>query len=174
MSSERPLNVLFLCTHNSARSIIAECVMNRLGQERFKGYSAGSQPTGSVHPFALDLLSNLNYDTSNLRSKSWEEFAGPDAPKLDFVFTVCDSAANEVCPVWPGQPMSAHWGLPDPSAVEGIEAERRFAFGDTLRMLYQRIGIFTNLPLASLDKLSLQKRLVEIGRMKSDAEPQRA
>ena len=174
MSSERPLNVLFLCTHNSARSIIAECVMNRLGQGRFKGYSAGSQPSGKVHPFALDLLSKLSYDTSNLRSKSWEEFSGPDAPKLDFVFTVCDNAANEVCPVWPGQPMSAHWGLPDPSIVKGTEAERHFAFADTLRMLFQRIGIFTNLPLASLDKLSLQKRLVEIGRMKSDAEPEKA
>ena len=174
MSSERPLNVLFLCTHNSARSIIAECVMDRLGQDRFKGYSAGSQPSGKIHLFALDLLGKLNYDTSNLRSKSWEEFSAPDAPNLDFVFTVCDNAANEVCPVWPGQPMSAHWGLPDPSAVDGTEAERRFAFADTLRMLYQRIGIFTNLPLASLDKLSLQTRLVEIGRMKSDAEPEKA
>ena len=174
MISERPFNVLFLCTHNSARSIIAECVMKRLGQGRFEAHSAGSQPSGKVHPFALDLLSKLNYDTSNLRSKSWEEFATLGAPKLDFVFTVCDNAANEVCPVWPGQPMSAHWGLPDPSAVEGTEAERRLAFADTLRMLYQRIGIFTNLPLASLDKLSLQKRLVEIGRMKSDAEPEKA
>lgn len=173
MSSERPFNVLFLCTHNSARSIIAECVMNRLGQGRFKGYSAGSFPSGKVHPFALDMLAKLNYDTSKLRSKSWEEFAAPDAPRLDFVFTVCDNAANEVCPVWPGQPMSAHWGLPDPSAVEGNDSERHFAFADAHRMLYQRIGIFTNLPLASLDQLSLQRRLDEIGRVKSD-QPEKA
>jgi arsenate reductase (thioredoxin) len=167
MTSDRPLNVLFLCTHNSARSIIAECVMSRLGGTRFKAYSAGSQPSGWVHPFALELLRQLNYDTSKLRSKSWEEFAGPGAAQLDFVFTVCDNAANEVCPVWPGQPMSAHWGLPDPSEVEGTESERRFAFADTHRMLYQRIGIFTNLPLSSLDKLSLQRRLDDIGRTKA-------
>lgn len=160
----KPLNALFLCTHNSARSIIAEAVLNRLGSGRFKAYSAGSQPSGKVHPFALDLLRQLNYDTSSLRSKSWEEFTAPDAPDLDFVFTVCDNAANEVCPVWPGQPISAHWGLPDPSAAEGNDSERHFAFADTHRMLYQRISIFTNLPLASLDKLSLQKRLEDIGR----------
>ncbi len=167
MTAERPLNVLFLCTHNSARSLIAECVMARLGGTRFKGYSAGSQPSGRVHPYALELLQRLNYDTSKLRSKSWEEFTGPGTPELDFVFTVCDNAANEVCPVWPGQPMSAHWGLPDPAAVEGSESERRFAFADTHRMLYQRISIFTNLPLDSLDKLSLQRRLDEIGRVKA-------
>ncbi|MFN3625836.1 MAG: arsenate reductase ArsC [Hyphomicrobium sp.] len=167
--SDRPLNVLFLCTHNSARSIIAECVMNRLGQGRFKGYSAGSQPSGRVHPYALDLLRQLNYDTSNLRSKPWDEFAVPGAPELDFVFTVCDNAANEVCPIWPGQPMSAHWGLPDPSAVDGTESEQRYAFADTHRMLYQRISIFTSLPLASLDKLSLQRRLDDIGRTKASA-----
>src|SRR6478752_6388512 len=166
MTGERPLNVLFLCTHNSARSIIAECVIARLGDDRFRGFSAGSQPSGRVHPYALDLLRQLNYDTSKLRSKSWEEFAAAGAPDLDFVFTVCDSAANEVCPVWPGQPMSAHWGLPDPSAAEGTESERRLAFADTHRMLYQRIGIFTNLPLSSLDKLSLQRRLDDIGRSK--------
>jgi arsenate reductase (thioredoxin) len=164
--SEKPFNVLFLCTHNSARSVIAECVMNRLGGGKFKAYSAGSQPSGKVHPHALELLKRLNYDTAGLRSKSWEEFARPGAPQLNFVFTVCDDAANEVCPVWPGQPMSAHWGLPDPSRVEGTEAERAFAFADTHRMLYQRIGIFTNLPLKSLDKLSLQKRLDDIGRVK--------
>jgi arsenate reductase len=162
--TDRPHNVLFLCTHNSARSVIAECVMKRLGAGRFKAYSAGSQPSGRIHPYALDLLKRLNYDTSGIRSKSWEEFARPDAPKLDFVFTVCDDAANEVCPVWPGQPMSAHWGLPDPSRAEGTEGERRYAFADTHRMLYQRIGIFTNLPLKSLDQLSLQTRLDEIGR----------
>lgn len=163
----KPLNVLFLCTHNSARSIIAECVMNRLGNGKFKGYSAGSQPSGRVHPYALDLLRQLNYDTSSLRSKAWDEFAAPGAPQLDFVFTVCDNAANEVCPIWPGQPMSAHWGLPDPSAVEGAESEKRFAFADTHRMLFQRISIFTALPLASLDKLSLQKRLDDIGQTRA-------
>jgi arsenate reductase len=174
MIAERPLNVLFLCTHNSARSIIAECVINRLGGMRFRGFSAGSQPSGKVHPYAVDLLRHLNYDTSKLRSKSWEEFAAPGTPELDFVFTVCDNAANEVCPVWPGQPMSAHWGLPDHSAVGGSESERRFAFADTHRMLYQRIGIFTNLPLASLDKLSLQKHLDDIGRAKAPSpEPTR-
>lgn len=162
--TDKPLNVLFLCTHNSARSIIAEAILNRLGAGRFKAYSAGSQPSGKVHPFALDLLRQLNYDTSSLRSKTWEEFTAPDAPDLDFVFTVCDNAANEVCPVWPGQPISAHWGLPDPSGAEGNDSERHFAFADTHRMLYQRISIFTNLPLASLDKLSLQKRLDDIGR----------
>ena len=173
MTNQSLLNVLFLCTHNSARSIIAECVLNRLGMGRFKGYSAGSQPSGTVHPYALDLLRQLNYDVAGLRSKSWEEFSGPDAPQLDFVFTVCDNAANEVCPVWPGQPMTAHWGLPDPAAATGTESERRFAFADAHRMLYQRIGIFTNLPLASLDKLSLQRRLDEIGRSKASA-PEKA
>jgi protein-tyrosine-phosphatase len=169
VTDAQPLNVLFLCTHNSARSIIAEAVMNRLGMGKFKGYSAGSQPSGRVHPFAMDLLQKLNYDTSALRSKNWEEFAAPGAPQLDFVFTVCDNAANEVCPYWPGQPMSAHWGLPDPSAYEGSDTERRVAFADTHRMLYQRISIFTNLPLASLDKLSLQRQLDDIGRSKAPA-----
>lgn len=172
--ADKPLNVLFLCTHNSARSIIAECVIDRLGGSKFKGYSAGSQPSGRVHPYALELLQRLNYGTSTLRSKSWEEFAVPGAPELDFVFTVCDDAANEVCPVWPGQPMSAHWGVADPSAVEGNESEKRFAFADTHRMLYQRIGIFVNLPLQSLDKLSLQRRLDDIGRSKAtEPEPTR-
>jgi arsenate reductase len=165
---DRPYNVLFLCTHNSARSIIAECVMNRLGAGRFKAYSAGSQPSGRVHPYAMELLQRLNYDTSGLRSKSWEEFTVPDAPELDFVFTVCDDAANEVCPVWSGQPMTAHWGLADPSRAEGNEAERRFAFADTHRMLNQRVSIFTNLPLASLDRLTLRHRLDEIGRSSLD------
>jgi arsenate reductase (thioredoxin) len=144
--SDRPFNVLFLCTHNSARSVIAECVMNRLGAGEFRAYSAGSQPSGKIHPFALELLQRLNYDTQGLRSKSWQEFAGAGAPQLDFVFTVCDDAANEVCPVWPGRPMSAHWGLADPSRVAGSEAVRRYAFADTHRMLQQRIGIFTSLP----------------------------
>jgi len=174
MITQRPFNVLFLCTHNSARSIIAECIMNRLGQGRFRGYSAGSQPGGKVHPYALELLKRLNYDTSALRSKSWNEFSGPDAPELDFVFTVCDNAANETCPYWPGQPMTAHWGLPDPSAVEETDAERHLAFADTHRMLNQRISIFTNLPLASLDKMSLQKQLDDIGRTKSDVTTEKA
>jgi protein-tyrosine-phosphatase len=158
------MNILFLCTHNSARSVIAESIINFLGRGKFKGFSAGSQPSGEIHPFAVDLLKRLNYDTSNLRSKSWDEFAVDGAPPLNFVFTVCDDAANETCPIWPGQPMTAHWGLPDPSRVEGREAEQRHAFADTHRMLYQRISIFVNLPFDELDKLSLQKRLDDIGR----------
>ncbi len=161
--SESAYNILFLCTHNSARSVIAEAIINRLGAEKFRGFSAGSQPSGRIHPYALDLLSRLNYDVSALRSKSWDEFAASGAPQMDFVFTVCDDAAQEACPLWPGQPLTAHWGLPDPSRAEGTEAERRLAFADTHRMLYQRIGIFVNLPLASLDKLALQKKLDEIG-----------
>ena len=162
--TERIYNVLFLCTGNSARSILAECALNRLGGGRFHAYSAGSFPKGEVHPYALELLTRQNYPTQHLRSKSWSEFAEPGAPRLDFVFTVCDNAAGEVCPIWPGQPMTAHWGLPDPAAVEGNEAERRLAFADTLRMLNNRISTFVNLPIKSLDKLSLQKRLHEIGR----------
>lgn len=162
--TQDPLNVLFLCTGNSARSIMAECIMNREGQRKFKAYSAGSMPTGTVNPFGINLLGKLNYVVSDLRSKSWEEFSKPDAPELDFVFTVCDNAANETCPVWPGQPMSAHWGVPDPAAVDGSEAERAFAFDDVYRMLHQRISIFVNLPLENLSKLSLQKHLDEIGK----------
>ena len=161
--ADRVYNVLFLCTGNSARSIIAEAILNRLGQGRFKAFSAGSRPKGHVHPYTLDLLRNLNYPTDGFRSKSWDEFAVPGAPKLDFVFTVCDDAANESCPVWPGQPMTAHWGVPDPAAVEGTEAEKRFGFADTCRMMTNRISVFTSLPIASLDHLSLQKRLNEIG-----------
>jgi arsenate reductase (thioredoxin) len=163
-NSHHPFNVLFLCTGNSARSILAECILNRLGQGKFRAYSAGSIPAGEVNPRALNLLRKTNYDVSGLRSKSWDEFAAPDAPKLDFVFTVCDNAAKEVCPVWPGQPMTAHWGLPDPAAVEGTEAEKAFAFDDCFRMLTQRISIFVNLPLASLSRLSLQKHLDDIGK----------
>jgi protein-tyrosine-phosphatase len=162
--TDKPYNVLFLCTGNSARSILAECVLNRLGQGRFKAFSAGSFPKGEVHRYALDLLRRQNYPTQQLRSKSWDEFAAPDAEPLDFVFTVCDNAAGEVCPVWPGQPMTAHWGLPDPAAAEGKEAERRLAFADTMRMLHNRIGIFVSLPIASLDKLTLQTRLHAIGK----------
>ena len=157
-------NVLFLCTGNSARSIIAEAILNREGMGRFKAYSAGSHPKGAVHPYTLDLLDGLNFDTSFARSKSWEEFTAPDAPVMDFVFTVCDQAAAEACPVWPGQPMSAHWGVPDPAAAEGKEAEKRLAFSDAFRMLNNRISIFTNLPISSLDSLSLQKQLDDIGR----------
>ncbi|MEZ5832437.1 MAG: arsenate reductase ArsC [Dongiaceae bacterium] len=162
--TEHAYNVLFLCTGNSARSILAECILNREGQGRFKAFSAGSHPKGQVHPFALELLKKMSYPTAGLRSKCWDEFVGPDAPHLDFVFTVCDNAANEVCPIWPGQPMSAHWGVPDPAAVEGKEAERRFAFVDAYRMLHNRISIFASLPIRSLDRMSLQKRLDEIGR----------
>jgi arsenate reductase len=168
--SDKQFNVLFLCTHNSARSVIAECVMNELGKGRFKAYSAGSQPSGRVNPYALDMLSKLGYDVSGVRSKSWDEFAAADAPVMDFVFTVCDDAANETCPYWPGQPMSAHWGLPDPSRTQGSEAETRAAFADTHRMLYQRIGIFSNLPLEALDRMSLKAKLDEIGRMRHESE----
>jgi arsenate reductase (thioredoxin) len=161
-------NVLFLCTGNSARSIMAEAVLNRAGAGKFKGFSAGSQPKGEVHPYALDLLRKLHYDVTGLRSKSWKEFSGPDAPKLDFVFTVCDNAAAETCPVWPGQPMTAHWGVPDPAAATGTEAEIRFAFADALRMLTNRINIFVSLPLCALDQLTLQKQLDSIGKTKNE------
>ena len=162
--SQKTYNVLFLCTGNSARSILAECVLNRVGKGRFRAYSAGSFPKGEVHPYAIELLRRQAFDTEDLRSKSWNEFAEEGAPQLDFVFTVCDNARGEVCPIWPGQPMTAHWGMPDPAAAEGNEAERRLAFAETLRMLNNRVGAFVNLPLKSLDKLSLQKRIDEIGR----------
>lgn len=162
--SETPHNVLFLCTGNSARSILAEAILNRVGQGRFKAFSAGSQPKGQVHTYALDLLKSLNHDISFARSKNWEEFAVPGAPEMNFVFTVCDNAAAESCPVWPGQPMTAHWGVPDPAAAEGTEAEKRLAFADVYRMLNNRISIFTSLPMDTLDRLALQKRLDEIGR----------
>lgn len=161
--SDRLYNVLFLCTGNSARSILAEAILNRLGAGRFRAHSAGSFPKGAVHPLALDLLQRQNHPTAALRSKSWDEFATADAPPLDFVFTVCDQAAGEACPVWPGQPMTAHWGLPDPAAVDGTPAEQGLAFADTYRRLERRIGAFVNLPLASLDRMALQRRLVAIG-----------
>ena len=163
--SDRPFNVLFLCTGNSARSIMAEAILNKIGAGKFRAFSAGSQPKGRVHPEALQLLQSLGYDTSSFRSKSWSEFADPGAPLLDFVFTVCDNAAGEVCPVWPGQPMTAHWGVPDPAEAKGTPAEVALASKDAYRMLNQRIGIFVSLPLRSLDQLSLQKKLREIGRM---------
>ncbi len=161
--TDRVYNVIFLCTGNSARSILAEAILNREGAGRFKAYSAGSQPKGAVHPFALDLLKKMNHPTDGLRSKSWDEFAERGAPVMDFVFTVCDNAASEVCPIWPGQPMSAHWGIPDPAAAEGTEAERRLAFAEAYRAMLNRIGVFVSLPLQSLDRLSLQQRLGEIG-----------
>jgi protein-tyrosine-phosphatase len=161
---EKIYNVLFLCTGNSARSIMAEAIMNRLGQGRFRAFSAGSHPKGTVHPQALALLRKLNYDVSDMRSKSWAEFSTIGAPQLDFVFTVCDNAAAEVCPVWPGQPMTAHWGIPDPAAATGTEAEVGLAFAEALRMLNARISIFVSLPLRSLDQLTLQKRLDAIGK----------
>jgi protein-tyrosine-phosphatase len=162
---ERAYNVLFLCTGNSARSIIAEAILNKLGRGKFRAHSAGSQPKGQVNPHTLELLKSLGYDTSGLRSKSWSEFARPGAPSLDFAFTVCDNAAAESCPVWPGQPMTAHWGVPDPAQARGTPAEIALAFKDAYRMLHQRIGIFTALPLHALDRLSLQNKLREIGRM---------
>lgn len=161
---ETPLNVLFLCTGNSARSIIAEAVMNREGRGRFRAFSAGSHPKGEVNPHALSLLKGLGYATDGLRSKSWAEFERPDAPRLDFVFTVCDDAAAEICPVWPGRPTTAHWGLPDPAAATGSPAEIALAFAEAYRMIRNRIGLFMSLPLVSLDRLSLQRRLDEIGR----------
>jgi protein-tyrosine-phosphatase len=149
---------------------MAEAILNRLGRGKFNALSAGSQPAGFVHPLALQMLHNAHYDTSNARSKSWEEFTRPDAPNLDFVFTVCDNAAKEVCPVWPGQPLTAHWGLPDPARAEGTDAEKAAAFADTMRMLNQRIGIFVSLPLDKLSKLALQKHLDDIGKVKAETE----
>lgn len=167
--SDQIFNVLFLCTANSARSILAEAILNRAGQGRFQAFSAGSQPKGQVHPYALQLLDSLGHDISFARSKSWEEFSRPDAPEMNFVFTVCDNAANEACPVWPGQPMTGHWGVPDPAAAEGTEAEKRLAFADAYRMLNNRISAFTSLPLDTLDRLALKKRLDEIGHDLADA-----
>ena len=163
--AERTYNVLFLCTGNSARSIFGEAILNRVGLGRFKAYSAGSQPRGEVHPYAVELLEKLDYRHACLRSKSWNEFAVAGAPELDFVFTVCDDAANEVCPIWLGQPMSAHWGIPDPVGVVGTEAEKRLAFADAYRMLNNRIAAFVSLPIASLDRLSLKNKLDAIGKL---------
>lgn len=162
---ERVFNVLFLCTGNTARSILAEAILNKDGRGRFRAYSAGSQPKGVVNPVALRLLQRLEYPTGNLRSKSWQEFAKPGAPLMDFVFTVCDNAAGEACPIWPGQPMTAHWGIEDPAAVEGSDAEKQAAFIEAHRLLKNRIGAFINLPLKSIDALALGPKLREIGRM---------
>jgi arsenate reductase (thioredoxin) len=165
-------NVLFLCTGNSARSIMAEAILNKIGAGKFRAFSAGSQPKGRVHPETRQLLERLGHDTSVFRSKSWSEFAEPGAPIMDFVFTVCDNAAGETCPLWPGQPMTAHWGVPDPAEAKGNPAEIALAFKDAYRMLNQRIGIFVALPIHSLDKLSLQNQVNEIGRMKDAAADQ--
>jgi ArsR family transcriptional regulator, arsenate/arsenite/antimonite-responsive transcriptional repressor / arsenate reductase (thioredoxin) len=165
MPETRPYNVLILCTGNSARSIIAEAILNKLGAGRFKAFSAGSQPKGKVHPEARALLNQLGYDVSWARSKNWDEFARPGAPQMDFILTVCDSAAGEACPVWPGHPMTAHWGIADPAAAKGTPAEIRAAFAEAYRLLYNRISIFVSLPIASLDRLSLQGKLHEIGAM---------
>ncbi len=161
----RPYNVLFLCTGNSARSIIAEAVLNKVGQGRFVAHSAGSQPKGGVNPHTVALLKDLGFETSGFRSKSWEEFARPGAPEFDFIFTVCDSAAGETCPVWPGQPMTAHWGIADPAAVEGTATEVSLAFKEAYRLLSRRVEVFAALPIASLDRLLLQSKLQAIGRM---------
>ena len=163
--TDRLYNVLFLCTANSARSIMAEAILGKVGAGRFHAYSAGSQPKGQVNPHAVELLQSLGYDTSALRSKSWSEFAEAGAPALDFVFTVCDNAAGETCPVWPGQPMTAHWGVPDPADATGSTAEIGLAFKDAYRMLWRRIEVFAALPIHSLDRLTLQNRLTDIGRM---------
>jgi arsenate reductase (thioredoxin) len=167
--TERPFNVLFLCTGNSARSIMAEAILNKIGTGKFRAFSAGSQPKGQVHPETIRLLQGLDYDTAQFRSKSWGEFAKPGLPPLDFVFTVCDNAAGETCPFWPGQPMTAHWGVPDPATAEGSPAEVALAFKDAYRMLSQRIGIFAALPIRSLDRLTLQAKLKEIGRREATA-----
>ena len=163
--ADHVFNVLFLCTGNSARSIIAEAILNKIGAGKFRAYSAGSQPKGQPNPNTIVLLQGLGYDTSGFRSKSWNEFAKPGAPALDFVFTVCDNAAGEACPFWPGQPMTAHWGVPDPAEATGSPAEIAMAFKDAYRMLQQRIAVFTALPIARLDKMSLQAKLKDIGRM---------
>ena len=162
--TERKYNILFLCTGNSARSIIAEAIMNRVGRNRFIAYSAGSHPRGAVNPHAIDLLKRLDHDTSACRSKSWDEFARADSPHLDFVITVCDDAAGEICPAWPGQPMTAHWGMPDPAAVTGTEVEIALAFAETYRMLNNRIGAFANLKMSGLDRMSLQSKVRDIGK----------
>jgi protein-tyrosine-phosphatase len=170
--SDRTYNVLFLCTGNSARSVMAESILRKDGQGRFRSFSAGSQPKGRINPFALEVLESLNYPTDGMRSKSWNDFAAAEAPVMDFVFTVCDSAAGESCPVWPGQPMTAHWGIEDPAAVEGTDIEKEAAFVAAFRYLKNRIGVFTNLPLRSIDKLSLGAKLREIGRLDGASHPQ--
>lgn len=165
MPADRPLNVLFLCTGNSARSILGEALLNHVGGDRFRAYSAGSHPKGQVHPMSLEVLEAAGISTAGLRSKAWDEFSGPDAPKMDFVFTVCDQAAGEACPIWPGHPMTAHWGIEDPAAVGGPAFKQRAAFEQALGYMRNRIAAFTDLPLTSLDRLTLTSRLRGIGAM---------
>jgi arsenate reductase len=169
---DRVYNVLFLCTGNSARSILAESIMNRLGKGQFRAVSAGSHPTGRVNPLALSLLSQLDFPTEGLRSKSWDEFAAPGSRHLDFVFTVCDKAAGESCPYWPGQPMTAHWGIPDPAAVEGTDVEKSLSFRQAFRSMETRIILFLSLPLASIDRMRLQERLDAIGKTRPESSPE--
>lgn len=161
---DKPYNVLFLCTHNSARSVLAEAIMNKIGEGKFRAYSAGSRPRGAVNPNTLKLLNGLGYDTSDFRSKSWDEFAKPGAPEIDFIFTVCDDAAGEACPVWPGKPITAHWGVADPSAVTGSDLDVALAFQEAYRLLYRRIELFAALPIRGLDTMTLKAKLREIGR----------
>jgi arsenate reductase len=168
--ADRKLNVLFLCTGNSARSVLAEVLLNSMAPTRFKAYSAGSQPRGAVNPFALELLAKNRLPSAGLRSKSWDEFAAPGAPEMDFVFTVCDQAAGEVCPVWPGQPMSAHWGIDDPAAVEGSDELKRKAFFRAYNQLHHRLSIFASLPMDKLDRVALKKRLDDIGKVREKGE----
>jgi arsenate reductase (thioredoxin) len=168
--NERVFNVLFLCTGNSARSILAEAILNSFGQGRFRAFSAGSHPAGKVNPFAIELLQKQNLGTSGLRSKNWDEFAAAGAPHLDFVFTVCDNAAREVCPVWPGKPMTAHWGIADPAAVAGSDEEKRKAFSAAFKLLHRRITLLTSLPLAKLDAIAIKRELDQIGRLREKAE----
>jgi arsenate reductase len=167
--SDRTYNVLFLCTGNSARSILAECLLRQLGEGRFHSFSAGSFPKGEVHPLALRLLREQDLPTVGLRPKSWNEFAAPNAPVMDFVFTVCDQAAGEVCPVWPGQPVTAHWGIPDPAAVDGSETAKMLAFREAFRSLERRLKIFVSLPISQLDRITLTRRVEAIGRLRDDA-----
>lgn len=161
--TDTPYSVLFLCTGNSARSIIGEALLNRDGKGRFKAWSAGSHPKGEVHPFTLDLLKSIGIDTGFAQSKSWDEFAEPGAPEFDFIFTVCDTAANETCPIWPGHPMTAHWGIPDPAAAQGTDAEKHLAFAEAARQLGTRISLLLSLPMASLDRMTLKTKLDAIG-----------
>jgi arsenate reductase len=168
--TDRIYNVLFLCTGNSARSILAEAILNQIGKGRFRAYSAGSHPAGKVNPYVLEMLAAQNLPVAELRSKSWEEFAAPGAPALDFVFTVCDNAAGEVCPVWPGQPVSAHWGIEDPAAVQGDDAARRHAVHTALQLLNRRISVFINLPFAKLDKMALKQEVDSIGRLREQGQ----
>ncbi len=168
--TERAFNVLFLCTGNSARSILAEAILNGTGKGRFRAYSAGSRPAGKVNPFALELLQQQRLHVDDLRSKNWEEFAAAGAPHMDFVFTVCDNAAGEVCPLWPGRPMTAHWGIADPAAVEGSDDQKRKAFSAAFKLLHRRISLFTSLPLARLDALAVKREVEQIGRLRETGE----